>query len=533
MATRRVAFVLLLLGAASIGIWTLRGAEPDGPSTIGAPASVPLQLTPGAVDFGRVRVGESVEEMLIATNVGDTLVEGTVTIDAPFRASRHALKLGPNESREVLVGLSPREPGQLHGSLRFARAGAGTPELVVPLAAIAHLPGRAQVAPLILRFGAVELGQTVQSEFEIRNQGEDVLRITGLGLVAPFSLPGEPSDELELAPGAELLVTVEFSPTRPGSHRTELLLRTSDPDEPQFQITLMGEGSATSLYPQAEVSREALDFGEVMVGRARDLSIQVRNAGADPLQLSRVVVAAPFSVPPRSREIAPGRAYLLPVTYSPTSFGRSEARLRIFTNDPEHSQLEVALFGLGSSAGGGRALGGPGPAVGGTLLDGSGSLPPDSPLRDPSFDPEPVDDGMVAIGTYDAEITSDHVGDVLFDAAARSLQIRELQLPDVLAPGDQRFTFDPVDAQLSVDANGEISGRVAVLVRNSLGNDERLWIDLTTAEMTVQTPSGSLAVQGKPLGTDGKATLVGQVPGGYLHHNMEVVLHLTARGVDP
>lgn len=514
-------------------LWMWKRGDSGRGSADGTQGGTALELSPAAIDFGRVMVGESVEEIVVARNAGDRPLEGALEIDAPFRASRHSLELGPNESREVLVGLSPREPGALAGALRFAPVGAEADQgAAVQLSAVAHLPGRAQVSPLLLRFGVVEVGQVVESEFEIRNAGADVLRVSGLGVTAPFALPDQVSDELELAPGEQRYVRVEFRPVQSGDHRRLVLLRTSDPEEPQFQITLVGAGSEERLYPEAEVDREALDFGEVMVGRERDLSIQVRNVGSDPLRLSRIVVAAPFSVPQRSREIPPGRAYMVPVTYAPTEFGASRERLRIFTNDPAHSELAVELDGLGSAAGGGRAARGASPgAGGGTLLDEQGELPSDSPLLDPDFDPEPVEAGVVAIGTYDAEIGPEHVSGVVFDPKARELHISDLQLPDVVAAGDQRFAFDPVDVRLTVDANGEISGRVPVTVRNSLGNDESLWIDFTTGEMTVQTKSGSLAVQGEPLGPSGQATLVGQVPGGYLDHNLELVLRLTARGV--
>jgi hypothetical protein len=489
-----------------------------------------VQVTPAGIDFGRVRVDEPVEEMLVVTNVGDGTLELLVAIDAPFRASRHELKLEPRESREVLVGLRQAEPGSYAGALRLARAEAAEPDLAVPLAAVVHLPGRAQVSPLSLRFGSVEIGQAVQSELEIRNDGEDVLRITGLGVVSPFALPDQASDELELAPGTRHFVTVEFRPTLAGEHRRQLVLRTNDPDEPQFQVGLSGEGIDGKLYPRAELSREALDFGEVMVGRVRELSLQVRNAGSDPLRLTRVAVPAPFSVVQRSREIPPGRAFLLPVSYAPIAYGSSREQLRVFTNDPERSVLEATLLGVGSAAGGGRAVGGP-RTGGGTLLDEDGRLPDESPLLDPTFDPPPLEDGLVAIGTYDAQIGPEHAGDVIFDPAARELRIDALQLPEVVTAGDQRFSFDPVDVRLSVDANGEVQGQFSVTVANSLGNREAVQVDLTSGEMVVHTPSGSLAVQGKPLGSDGKATLVGQVPGGYMHRNVEIVLHVTAQGV--
>lgn len=520
-----------MLGAVLAYAWTWNEG-PTGSETDAAQGRGALQVTPAAVDFGRVRIGDSLEEVLVARNAGDAPLEATLEVDAPFLASRRSLALRPNESREVLIGLQPREAGTFSGSLRFASS-AGQPEVAVPLHAVAHVPGRAAVAPLWLRFGAVALGEVVESEIEIRNDGDDALQVSGLGVIEPFALPDVDGSELELAPRAAELVRIEFRPAAAGEQRRTLLLRTSDPEQPTFQIALSGEGVAGTRHPLAEVSLEALDFGEVMVGRVRDLSLQVRNAGSDPLHLTRLAVAAPYSVAQRSREIPPGRAYLVPVSYAPVDHGPSHERLRIFTNDPERSLLEVALHGVGSAVGGGRpvtrAVGG------GTLLDDQGNLPPDSPLADPDFRPEPIDPGsIVAIGTYDAEIEAAHVRDVVFDPRTRELRIEGLQLPEIVTAGDQRFSFDPVDVRLEVDANGEVDGDFTTTVHNSLGNPEPATFTLTTGEMTVHTPSGSLPVPGAPLRADGgRALLVGQVAGGFQHHNMEIVLNLVARGAEP
>ena len=89
-----------------------------------------------------------------------------------------------------------------------------------------------------------------------------------------------------------------------------------------------GDGS-TSGGPVIAVSPGGLDFGLVGVGRTKDLTLTVRNAGGGLLQ-GKVAAEAPFSVEEPAYSLHSGQSQSITVRYRPTGPGTNQQPL-LFT----------------------------------------------------------------------------------------------------------------------------------------------------------------------------------------------------------
>ena len=105
-----------------------------------------------------------------------------------------------------------------------------------------------------LDFGAVGVGDVVVHEILLHNSGAGELRVTQVeGPGAPFTtIPTNGSgsgDDWVIAPGGSRTLTVTFAPIELGDFTDTLVLRSSDPNEPGYQIALQGSGAILNDPP--------------------------------------------------------------------------------------------------------------------------------------------------------------------------------------------------------------------------------------------------------------------------------------------
>ncbi|MBM4118095.1 choice-of-anchor D domain-containing protein [bacterium] len=127
--------------------------------------------------------------------------------------------------------------------------------------------------PSSLDFGVVNVGAGAQQSFTIWNQGEGVL--TGivsedcpdfsiLSGVGPFGLES----------GESRTVTVRFAPASAGPQTCVIDLGTADCPE------MVCSGTGYAPEPICQVTPASLDFGDLAVGNAANLSFTIKNIGA-------------------------------------------------------------------------------------------------------------------------------------------------------------------------------------------------------------------------------------------------------------
>jgi hypothetical protein len=533
--------VLLFLGLGATAHWLglLSGGRPSD-----------LMVEPARLDFGRIPAGTEATQLLIATNLGtEPVTVSAISAEEPFQALSSPMTLAPGQSQEIVVRFRSREPWQGEGALRITSAELSGGVREIPLLAEAHAPASIEVEPLSLSFGDVLLDGASKGSITIHNTGGDELRVESVATTAPFR------PELfnaVVAPGESQTIEVSFEPTALGLERTDLLIASNDPERGTVTVRLDGTGVDHLPRPRVEVSPSALDFGKVRVGEKAETVLSIRNTGTDPLSVTNLVLLPPFSAPTRGREIPPGSALSLPVTFAPSSPGSVFAPLVIYSNAPSANTLTVGLLGEGiltaggpssgtSIAGGsnGRgsssngADGASGDFLGGTAsvgAQGAGALGvlaaegaagegagadtlaalPSSRQDGPPTPPGVLEGSRVYLGTYESQISPASVGEVAFDASSGLLSLGDVQLPSVDAALGEYFSFSPTSGVGKVDLKGgEAQISLPVELLDFRGNKTPVIVNLTTGTATATIEGGTqISVTGKPVGPDGVATFV-------------------------
>ncbi len=102
--------------------------------------------------------------------------------------------------------------------------------------------------------------------------------------------------------------------------------------------------------PIIDLSADAHDFGEVMVGESTDWVLSIYNDGGIDLMVDEITcdnsIFSTDFIPPAT--IPPGGSYAVEVYFTPDAEGPHVGTLSISSNDPEHNPATVDLAGYGT-----------------------------------------------------------------------------------------------------------------------------------------------------------------------------------------
>jgi hypothetical protein len=140
-------------------------------------------------------------------------------------------------------------------------------------------------------------------------------------------------------------VQVTFSPLRPGDFTTWLLMGSNDAVEPHYLIPVKGSGVTPTI-----ATDDVIEFGYVLVDSSKTIDVSIRNVGRAPLHISSWMPggtdASLFSFTnPGTVIIAGGDSLVLPVTFSPKSYGEKNALIVIASDDLVNSSYDLRLHG--------------------------------------------------------------------------------------------------------------------------------------------------------------------------------------------
>ena len=139
---------------------------------------------------------------------------------------------------------------------------ADQPVLAVPVTGtgvVAPTPD-INLSPLSVDFGTVPRNETETAYFAIQNVGDGPLDILGVDLdESPFNIIADPSGQT-IAATSEFTVVAEYTPDdeEPG-HAADLIIRSTDPDEPEVTVVLLGGNGGEDYQPPiAKIDCDAL-----------------------------------------------------------------------------------------------------------------------------------------------------------------------------------------------------------------------------------------------------------------------------------
>ncbi len=257
---------------------------------VGAPPV--LLLSPDAIDFGDVLVGDFARRDVVVTNVGpDRISVDLAVVGAGYLVEgveRRAISVNAGETFEATVTFAPRVGGPLGGNLVVEVCGPGCGPTVV-LDGVGAAP-QIEATPRAVDFGILGIGQRREAVVDIENVGAGVLVLNDVTLVSPTSELSVRFDvdlPVSVREGDVVQATVVFEPES-GRERLDaaLVLHSNDPLSPEALIPIDGQvlGGGLQMLPRA------LHFGRLADGASRELSVVVRSVGTETVTDVNVVV---------------------------------------------------------------------------------------------------------------------------------------------------------------------------------------------------------------------------------------------------
>lgn len=285
-------------------------ADADAPDAAGC--TPVAEVSPLAVQFGRVAVGDVAEAQVMVRNGGACPLEiDLVTLggSADFAVLVDGVDprrdpapladpdgdgeagLAPGAGLTLTVRYQPATPGADQGEL-LLRTGAGEQRVT-----LSGNEGGACLAvrPEAVQFDPVALGQADDRQVTLEACGDAPVEVRAVALAegtdAAFTL--RDATPLTLAPGETSTFTVRFEPVEARPHQGTLVLETTDPARPTLRLGLLGLGAADGC-PRAHALPvpERLSVGDVIT---LDASPSVDPDGPDrrPVQFHWAVIEAP------------------------------------------------------------------------------------------------------------------------------------------------------------------------------------------------------------------------------------------------
>ncbi|MGH2570654.1 MAG: choice-of-anchor D domain-containing protein, partial [bacterium] len=294
--------------------------------------TAPLQV------FGAELVGPDAAEFLLGSGA------------VPFT-------LDPGRTRQLFVSFAPSGLGPRSALLRLRSDAPDRSTLDVALEGNgfhATAPDIA-VTPASHAWGEVMLGDGAVRIVQIRNEGDADLQVasTQIGGADSTSFAIESGGApFALAPGESASVAIRFAPVAVGPAAAALRVTSNDPDEGSLDVALAGIGVAPPA-PDIAATPPSVDWGDVMLGQSALHTVLFRNEGDVDLQVSSTALegsdAASFAIESGGAPfaLAPGESASVAIRFGPAALGPAAALLRVGSNDPDESSLDVVLAGSG------------------------------------------------------------------------------------------------------------------------------------------------------------------------------------------
>jgi hypothetical protein len=262
--------------------------------------------------------------------------------------------LDSNKSLTFTLEFTPRDPGEVTGSLVLFTDDPAVPNPTLPLKGEGTGPFF-KVDVTSLAFGTQPVGSTAFQNVRVSNPGNATFSFRAIAPTQPFSVelasaPGPLPAAIPVAPGGFENLKVSFQPTASGSFLANLALQsTTTPPCPQLLVVSL-EGTA-QVVTNLSATPSTLNFGPQRVGfDSAEHLVTVRNISTSAVTLTRASSSPNFTVvsstPTLPHELEPGKDLVIKVKFSPVNELTSSGTLTL-TASGQAGTFEVPLQGVG------------------------------------------------------------------------------------------------------------------------------------------------------------------------------------------
>ncbi|MGN6103998.1 MAG: choice-of-anchor D domain-containing protein [Kofleriaceae bacterium] len=313
-------------------------------SGTGQPPPIDIDTSPGALQFGDVRINTASNEATLAVrNLGSaTLVVGSASVSGGYSMmGPSSFQVGPGGQTNLGVTCHPSGLGPLNGQLVLQSNDPATPTVTVPLSCNG-VDSNLAIQPSPAVFPITRVGEPVQQTIRLVNTGGASTGVqsvdlagTGLALVNPIS-------PATLGPGEGIDVLVAFDAAAQGETSATLQVATSEGPR-SAQVSARAVLSTMAINPDGAVS-----FGPVCVGQSSQHPFTVLGNSDGGFAIDTISTpAAPFGVaPPALPAVVLGAGanqVVFSVSAAPTEVGPFTSELVVDTDIPGEPPRTIVL----------------------------------------------------------------------------------------------------------------------------------------------------------------------------------------------
>ena len=315
-------------------------------SVIVQPPPVPvIAVQQTAVNFGTIEAGQTGQRTIAIQNTGTAPLEitGIESDVSGLMFTPSMFTLEPNGSRTVTITFPSSTVGTFSGNITISSNDPDRATRTLSVSVIVQpLPVPViAVQQTAIDFGTVEVAQTVQKTFTVKNTGTAPLEITGIesdvsGLTFTPSM-------FTLAPEGSRTVTITFPSSTVGTFSGSITISSNDPDRATRTLSVSVIVQPLPV-PAIAVQESAIDFGTVEVAQTVQQMITITNTGTAPLEITGIESDVPgLTFDTMMFTLAPEGSRTVTITFPSSTAGTFSGLINISSNDPDRAKHTVSV----------------------------------------------------------------------------------------------------------------------------------------------------------------------------------------------
>ncbi|MEQ8272710.1 MAG: choice-of-anchor D domain-containing protein [Deltaproteobacteria bacterium] len=320
----------------ALGLVALGGGCDCGGGGDDAPASVPFDVAPDIVAFGRVAVGRAARASLRVENLGlGALAIERVEIAESLRNELEVrgtpAGLGRQGLADVELVFTPAQVGTRRDTVTFVVDGERFEVLVTAVVADPNLVA----SPDTIDFGRIVVGTIATATVTLSNRGLGRVTIFSLalqmGTSSEFVVALDNLTSLDSGESVDFLVT--YAPSDSLADEGRVVVASDSTGTDPVGVALYGEAITVELEV---LPGNGLEFVGVFVGETRTQELELRNVGSTPHDVTALTVDDPRgrfalgeSAPAVPFSLDAGAIVRVPVTFTPEVAGPFAASVTV------------------------------------------------------------------------------------------------------------------------------------------------------------------------------------------------------------
>lgn len=342
---------------------TLTSDDPETPTVVipisGSGLALPtpnIAVSSTAITFGAHQVGTNSDQAITVSNTGSANLDLTninIAGATSFSQTNNCGTIVASATCTINITFSPSTVTTDTATLTLTSNDTDTPSLSITLDGAGTPMPLPIITASIAEFGGVVVNETRRRDITIENTGSANLIISSVAIEGTdstdFTL--EESCNGALSPSQICTLALIYAPTVIGDVDAVIIISSNDPETASLTIPLIAAGLAQP-QPGLTISTEALSFGDVDPGNAKQLVLVAENTGSTTLSLVTSVSGTdrgsyfPFKSD-LCRSLQPTETCTIHVSFSPSSAGMKSAELQISS---AALAIQVILTGNGTGS---------------------------------------------------------------------------------------------------------------------------------------------------------------------------------------